>query len=90
MMSAVAAGVPQLVLPHGADQHMNAAAVKERGLGLTHLPEDADMETVRSSLKQLLGDPGFTRAAQEVKEENESRISPAGIIPRLLELAGRV
>jgi UDP:flavonoid glycosyltransferase YjiC (YdhE family) len=90
MMSAVAAGVPQLVLPHGADQHMNAAAVKERGLGLTHLPEDADMETVRSSLKQLLGDPGFNRAAQEVKEENESRISPAGIIPRLLELAVRV
>ncbi|QYR21021.1 DUF1205 domain-containing protein [Paenibacillus sp. sptzw28] len=89
MMSAVAPGVPQLVLPHGADQHMNAAAVKQRGIGLTHLPEEADAETVRSSLKQLLEDPSFTRAAQEVKEENESQLPPAAIVARLMELAGR-
>ncbi|XEC96007.1 nucleotide disphospho-sugar-binding domain-containing protein [Paenibacillus tarimensis] len=88
-MNAIAAGVPQLILPHGADQHINANAVKERGIGLAYLPEEADAETVRNSLEKLLEDPGFIRAAQEVRKENEDQIPPAGIVPRLSELTGR-
>ncbi|WP_274648866.1 glycosyltransferase [Paenibacillus humicola] len=88
-MSAVAAGIPQLALPFGADQHLNAAAIKQRGIGLTFLPEQADAQNVRHSLKRLLEDPDFTRAAQELKQENETQMPPSGLIPRLSELAGR-
>ncbi|WP_199621249.1 nucleotide disphospho-sugar-binding domain-containing protein [Paenibacillus alkalitolerans] len=88
-MNAVVAGVPQLVLPHGADQHINANAVKQRGIGLAYLPGQADVETVKFSLKQLLEDSGFTRAAQDVKEENLKQVPPASIVPRLSELTGR-
>ena len=67
-MNALVAGVPQLVLPHGADQHVNAAAVQQRGVGLSHLPEEADPATVGRSL-QLLAEPAFSQAADEVRRE---------------------
>lgn len=85
-MNALVAGVPQLVLPHMADQHMNAAAVQRRGVGLTHRPEEADTETVRRSLNQLLEDPGFIRAADDVRQENVSLLSPSEILTRLSEM----
>ncbi|QYR22259.1 DUF1205 domain-containing protein [Paenibacillus sp. sptzw28] len=88
-MNAVVAGVPQLVFPHMADQHINAAAVEKRGIGLTYLPEETDVETLQWSLFKLLDDPSFTQAAQEVKGENEKQIPPAELIPRLAELAVR-
>ncbi|WP_274648860.1 nucleotide disphospho-sugar-binding domain-containing protein [Paenibacillus humicola] len=88
-MNAIVAGVPQLILPHGADQHINAAAVRQRGAGLSMLPEEASAETVRHSLQRLLDEPGFTQASQEVSRENESQTPPSEIVPRLLALAGR-
>jgi UDP:flavonoid glycosyltransferase YjiC (YdhE family) len=88
-MNALVAGVPQLVLPHMADQHGNAKAVQQRGVGLMHLPEEATAQTVQRSLRRLLEDPNFTQAAQEVRQENETQIPPADIVPHLVELAGR-
>lgn len=85
-MNALVAGVPQLVLPHMADQHMNAAAVKRRGAGLTYLPKDADPQTVYNSLQQLLESPNFSLAADEVRQENGSMPSPIEIIPRIEQL----
>ncbi len=87
-MNALVAGVPQLVLPFMADQHMNAAAVKRRGVGLTYLPQDVNAQTVHNSLQQLLADAGFRQAADEVRLENASLPSPSEIIPRLLQLVG--
>jgi UDP:flavonoid glycosyltransferase YjiC (YdhE family) len=72
-----------------ADQHGNARAVQQRGVGLMHLPEEATAQTVQRSLRQLLDDSNFTRAAQEVRQENETQIPPAAIVPHLVELAGR-
>jgi UDP:flavonoid glycosyltransferase YjiC (YdhE family) len=88
-MNAIVAGVPQLILPHMADQHGNAKVVQQRGVGLMHLPEEANAQTVQRSLRQLLDDSTFTQAAQEVRQENENQIPPADIVPHLVELAGR-
>jgi hypothetical protein len=88
-MNALVAGVPQLVLPHMADQHGNAKAVQQRGVGLMHLPEEATAQTVQRSLRQLLDDSNFTQAAQEVRQENENQVPPADIVPHLVALAGR-
>jgi UDP:flavonoid glycosyltransferase YjiC (YdhE family) len=85
-MNALVAGVPQLVLPHMADQHGNARAVQQRGVGLMHLPEEATAQTVQRSLRQLLEDSNFTQAAQEVRQENEKQVPPAEIVPLLVEL----
>jgi UDP:flavonoid glycosyltransferase YjiC (YdhE family) len=88
-MNALVAGVPQLIVPHMADQHGNARAVQQRSVGLMHLPEDANAQTVQRSLRQLLEDSNFTQAAQEVRQENENQIPPADIVPHLVELSGR-
>ena len=40
MLGAIAAGVPILAIPQGADQFMNAARIVEAGLGLRILPDE--------------------------------------------------
>jgi UDP:flavonoid glycosyltransferase YjiC (YdhE family) len=89
-MNGLVAGVPQIVLPHGADQHMNASAVEQRGVGLSHLPSDADPATVGRSLQRLLAEPAFSLAADEVRTEIADLPPPAGMVARLQELAVRV
>ena len=56
MLGAIAAGVPILAIPQGADQFMNAARIVEAGLGLRILPEELGPETVRTRLTSLLDD----------------------------------
>ena len=85
-MNALVAGVPQVVLPYGADQHMNAASVERRGVGLTHLPEESDAATVGHSLQRLLQKPAFREAANQVRQEIAAQVSPAELVPRLAEV----
>jgi UDP:flavonoid glycosyltransferase YjiC (YdhE family) len=85
-MNALVAGVPQLVLPHGADQHVNAAAVQQRGVGLSHLPADADPATAGASLQRLLADPTFSQAADDVRTEIAALPPPAEMVSRLEEV----
>jgi UDP:flavonoid glycosyltransferase YjiC (YdhE family) len=59
VLRALAHGVPQLLLPLGRDQHVNAARVARLGAGLVVEP-DGD---VRASLEALLGEPSFAAAA---------------------------
>src|SRR5262249_46529015 len=51
-LTALDAGVPQLLLPHGADQHINAEAVRARGVG--HVTDPASVEP--GHLERLLTD----------------------------------
>jgi len=81
-MNALVAAVPQLVLPHGADQHVKRRRRHQRGVGLSHLPEDADPATVSRSLQRLLAEPAFSQAADEVRREIAELPPPAGIVPR--------
>jgi UDP:flavonoid glycosyltransferase YjiC (YdhE family) len=79
----VLAGVPQLLLPDGADRGLNAAAVRSRGLGLSARAEDLDADLVR----RLLGDTSLRVAAAEVRAEIEALPAPGTLVPRLAELA---
>jgi hypothetical protein len=49
--------------------NVNAAAVQQRGVGLSHLPEEADPATVGAILQRLLAEPAFSQAADEVRRE---------------------
>jgi UDP:flavonoid glycosyltransferase YjiC (YdhE family) len=86
-MNALVAGVPQLVLPHGADQHMNAAAVERRGVGISHRPDAADVELLWAALRRLLHDPEIRRAVDEVRLEIAGLPPPAEVLLRLPEVA---
>jgi MGT family glycosyltransferase len=58
VVKAIAAGVPQLVLPLGRDQPNNAARVVATGTGLT-LKASAQPAAIAAALTRLLGEPRF-------------------------------
>lgn len=69
LFAALAHGLPQLVLPQGADQTMNADACREAGAGLTLAPAEVTDGAVRAAAARLLAEPGFAAAARVVQTE---------------------
>lgn len=85
MLGALAHGVPQLVLPQGADQHLNAAALARSGAGLSIEPGEVTAARVARAVDQLLHDPSFARASAVVQTEMAAMPEPSdallGLIP---------
>jgi UDP:flavonoid glycosyltransferase YjiC (YdhE family) len=80
-LSALAAGVPQVVVPQGADQFLNAATVSKRGCGMT---ADQAPAAIRDNLRRALSGE-FDQAAREVHDEIALLPSPAVIAAQLAE-----
>jgi UDP:flavonoid glycosyltransferase YjiC (YdhE family) len=80
-LSALAAGVPQVVVPQGADQFLNAASVSERGCATT-----ADMAStaIRAGLRRALSGE-FDAATRDVREEIGLLPSPTDVAARLAD-----
>ena len=72
VMKALVHECPMLVIPHGRDQVDNAARITHRGAGLSLAP-DADVATLRASLRHLLEEPVFAanaaRLGRSIREE---------------------
>lgn len=69
MLGALAHGVPQVLLPHGAEQHLNAEACRRAGAALVIAPERVGAEAVRAALERVLGEPSFADAARRLRGE---------------------
>ncbi|MFF2807702.1 nucleotide disphospho-sugar-binding domain-containing protein [Streptomyces sp. NPDC058000] len=82
-MTAAGAGVPQLMLPDGADRHINADAATARGLALAAAPEDLTPDLLR----RLTEDDKLAHAAAEVRTETEALPGPADLVPDLVRFA---
>lgn len=82
-LAALAAGLPQLCLPQGADQFLNAAACVRSGSGLAIEPGTVAVNEVRDAVHRLLSEPGFREAAERVSGEIEAMPSPSGVADRL-------
>jgi UDP:flavonoid glycosyltransferase YjiC (YdhE family) len=61
-LAAAASGLPQLCVPQGADQFLNAAACARSGAGIA-LTTPPTADEVRTALERLLAEPAFTAAA---------------------------
>lgn len=68
-LGALAFGVPQLVLPQGADQFANGDAVVAAGAGLCLQPGQVTAEAVAEQVRRLRRDASFREAAREVAVE---------------------
>jgi UDP:flavonoid glycosyltransferase YjiC (YdhE family) len=68
-LGALAFGLPLLVLPQGADQYANAERVVAAGAGRQILKDELSVEAVRDSLRSVLDDASYRRAAQRVRAE---------------------
>ena len=85
VLTALSAGVPQLVVRGAGDRRVNADLLAARGAGLA-----ADLREVTAQrLEQLVGDPALAAAAREVAAEMAAMPHPAELVPRLTEVAGR-
>jgi UDP:flavonoid glycosyltransferase YjiC (YdhE family) len=80
-MTPLALGVPQLVAPSGADRHINAAAVHDRGVGLQVEEHELDARVI----DQLLGEEKFRTTAAEVAAEVAAMPSPSDVAARLVD-----
>jgi UDP:flavonoid glycosyltransferase YjiC (YdhE family) len=86
-MTALACGVPQLVLPQVSDQHFNGERLAVSGAGtvLTE-PEPA---AVRKVVGELIGDGSWRDAAAAMRDRIRQMPPPAAVLPELPALASR-
>ncbi|MFI7677977.1 glycosyltransferase [Actinophytocola sp. NPDC049390] len=82
-LGALAAGVPQLVLPQGADQFANADALVTSGAALRLLPDEVSTAAVATCAATLRRESGFRDAARALADEIAHLPSPAEVVERL-------
>ena len=84
-LGALAAGVPQLVLPQGADHFANAEALCAAGAALSLQPGELSAEAVAAHTAPLLGRNAHRDAARAVAEEISRMPSPGEVARTLPE-----
>ena len=84
MLAAFAAGIPQLMLPAGADQFNNADACDRLGLARVLLPDEVSPEAVRDQVAVLLSDESYQQRARTLAEEIARMPDPGDVAAALL------
>jgi UDP:flavonoid glycosyltransferase YjiC (YdhE family) len=82
-LAALAAGVPQLLVPQGADQFYNSAVLTWRGVASSCRPDEVHSDLLRA----LPADEALTENARGVAAEIEDMPAPRDIVPDLAALA---
>ncbi len=88
MLGAIAHGLPQLVLPQGADQFENAALLTTAGAARALLPGAVDPASVRRELRAVLDDDALRAGARRLRDELDAMPSPEAAIERIEALVG--
>jgi UDP:flavonoid glycosyltransferase YjiC (YdhE family) len=84
MYTAIAAGIPQLTIPQGADNDYNGRALQAYGCGLLSSGTEIDAEQIT----RLLTDDGLRSAAQKLKAENDELPPPSAVADDIIRFAG--
>ncbi|GGJ51505.1 glycosyltransferase [Streptomyces brasiliensis] len=87
-LATLAAGLPQLVLPQGADGPANGRAVAAAGAGEVVLGPDQSADAVTQATRRLLSEESYRVAARKVATEIAAMPDPAQNVTKLVELAG--
>jgi len=88
-LAALAAGLPQLVLPQEANQFWNADRIAALGAGRQIRPEELTAEVVGSAVVRVLGDMAYRNQARRLAAEIAAMPGPDEVVRRLEELAAR-
>jgi len=86
VMKAAIAGLPQLIIPHGRDQHDNAMRIGHRGAGLT-LERGADAAAIRAAALRLLTEADFAKNARALGERIRASYTEDDIVRAVEALA---
>lgn len=88
MLGAFGAGLPQLLLPQGADQFTNSDVVLELGVGDRLMGEEATADAVTEQARRLLTDASVKAATKWLAAEVAAMPSPAEVAAQLPSFAG--
>jgi UDP:flavonoid glycosyltransferase YjiC (YdhE family) len=88
LMTALAAGVPQVAIPTGMDQPANARRMAAAGLGYAIPRAGADAASVRAAVGDVLDTVAYRQRAAEVREQMLVQPTPAQLVGELEKLAG--
>lgn len=69
MLGALAHGLPQVLLPQGAGQFVNAAACAGAGAGIALEPGQVSPEAIRDATRRILGEPAYRERARSLAAE---------------------
>lgn len=86
MLGALAAGVPQVCLPRGADQFANAERVVSVGAGVRLLPEEVNPEHLRVAVQEVLHNQVYAQAAKALQVEIGTMPAAAEVLADLVAL----
>jgi len=86
MYGALAHGLPQVVLPQGADNFVNGRLLADCGVGVSIGPDDLTAETVRRAVRGVLDDPAYREAAGRLAGEVAALPGPDDVARRLRDL----
>jgi UDP:flavonoid glycosyltransferase YjiC (YdhE family) len=87
VLGSLEAGLPQLLLPQGADQFINAEILGAAGLARALANDAQQPGAISEAVQTLLGDSSERQAATRVRDEIAAMPAPADVVPRLLVLA---
>lgn len=87
MLTAIAAGVPQFVLPCLPEQPFYAHRLVANGAGLALPPAKFSAEGARLRVGELLGRPAYREAADRLRREMADQPTQGEVVAALAELA---
>jgi UDP:flavonoid glycosyltransferase YjiC (YdhE family) len=83
LLGALAHGLPQLVLPQGADQFIHAEVAQASGAALALAPGEVTAEAISTAARRLLEEQGFVAAVRRVRAEIEAMPDAADVMQRI-------
>jgi UDP:flavonoid glycosyltransferase YjiC (YdhE family) len=86
VLGALAHGLPQVLIPMGADQPLNAARCEALGVARVLDPVAATPADVRDALAEVLEEPRYREAAERLRREFAALPGPAHAIELLARL----
>ena len=89
LLGALGWGLPQVVLPQGADQYINGRTVAGSGVGRCLLGEEMTPSAVAAAVEAVLTDGPERAAARGLQAEIAALPSPAEVVPVLEALSLR-
>lgn len=88
VLAALAAGLPQLVLPQGADQFVNAETLTALGAAQSLVGDAVRMDAIEAAARELLADPKPRAIAEGVAREIAAMPAPEQVLDELVSWAG--
>jgi UDP:flavonoid glycosyltransferase YjiC (YdhE family) len=83
MYGSLAHGLPQVVLPQGADNFLNGGLLARSGAGLSIGPEQLTGEAVRDAVRSVLTDPSYRDTARQLADELAALSEPRAVAREL-------